>query len=56
MPLRSYSMKGQFALGDKISHPNFGDGIIGKLIYPNKVEVIFRTDVKVLIHGGAPAA
>jgi hypothetical protein len=56
MPMKTYSMKGSFALGDKISHPNFGDGIIGKLIYPNKVEVIFRTDVKVLIHAGAPAA
>lgn len=54
-PMKPYTMKSQFGLGDKISHPNFGDGIVGKLIYPNKVEVIFRTDVKVLIHGGAAA-
>ena len=52
-PLKPYTMKGQFALGDKIGHPTFGDGIVGKLIYPNKLEVIFRTDVKVLIHAGA---
>lgn len=51
-PIKSYSMKGHFALGDKIAHPNFGDGIIGRLIYPNKIEVIFRTDLKVLIHAG----
>ncbi len=51
-PMKSYSTKGHFTLGDKINHPNFGEGIVGKLIYPNKVEVIFRTDVKILIHGG----
>ncbi len=55
-PVKAYTMKGQFVLGDKLSHPTFGDGIVGKLIYPNKLEVIFRTDVKVLIHGGPPLA
>jgi hypothetical protein len=53
MPTKGYSTKGNFGLGDKISHPTFGDGIVGKLIYPNKIEVIFQMDVKVLIHGGA---
>lgn len=52
-PIKSYSTKGQFLLGDKIAHPSFGDGIVGRLIYPNKLEVIFRTDVKILIHAGA---
>ncbi len=52
IPIKTYSTRGQFNLGDKLSHPTFGDGIVGKLIYPNKLEVIFRTDVKVLIHGG----
>ncbi len=51
-PLKNYSAKGHFVLGDKISHPSFGDGIVGKLIYPNKLEVIFRTDLKVLIYAG----
>lgn len=52
IPVKPYSTKGQFGLGDKLHHPTFGDGIVGKLIYPNKLEVIFRTDVKVLIHSG----
>jgi len=52
-PMKSYNMKGSFLLGDKINHPNFGEGIVGKLIYPNKLEVIFRNDIKVLIHAGA---
>jgi hypothetical protein len=51
-PVKSYTMKGLFVLGDKLNHPNFGDGIVGKLIYPNKIEVIFRTDIKVLIYAG----
>ena len=53
-PVKPYSTKGQFALGDRLHHPTFGDGIVGKLIYPNKLEVIFRMDVKILIHAGAP--
>ena len=40
------------ALADKIKHPTFGEGIVNKLIYPNKVEVIFQSDVKILIHAG----
>lgn len=51
-PFKPYSTKASFALGDKINHPTFGEGIVGKLIYPNKLEVIFRNDLKVLIHGG----
>jgi hypothetical protein len=53
-PVKNYSAKGMFVLGDKISHATFGDGIVGKLIYPNKIEVIFRTDIKVLIYAGTP--
>ncbi len=48
--LKPYGLKKAFDLGDKIQHPTFGDGIIGKLIYPNKIEVVFRHDVKILIH------
>ena len=51
-PMKAYNTKGKFALGDKINHPTFGEGIVGKLIYPNKLEVIFQNDLKVLIHGG----
>ncbi len=52
IPLKPYTTRGHFGLGDKLNHPTFGDGIVGKLIYPNKLEVIFRHDVKVLIHAG----
>ena len=49
-PTKTYTTKAHFILGDKITHPSFGDGIVSRLIFPNKVEVIFRSDVKVLIH------
>jgi hypothetical protein len=52
-PMKPYGMKSKFALGDKIKHPNFGEGIVSRLIYPNKLEIIFQKDLKVLIHGGA---
>ena len=54
-PMRHYAANEGFQAGDKIAHPSFGEGIIQKLIYPNKVEVLFRTDMKVLIHAGKPA-
>lgn len=49
---KKYTMKTAYLLGEKIAHPKFGEGVISKLIYPNKLEVVFRTDIKVLVHGG----
>ncbi len=51
---RAYSMKTEFGLGEKIKHTKFGDGIVDRLVYPNKIEVVFRNDVKILIHGAKP--
>ncbi len=51
-PITSYGTKGKFRLGEKVGHSTFGDGIVLRLIHPNKMEVIFRTDLKILIHAG----
>lgn len=51
-PVVNYSTKAKFAVGDKVKHPTFGDGIVMKHIYPNKAEVIFEMDLKILICGG----
>lgn len=51
--VKPYTMKAQFQLGDRLNHSSFGEGIVSKLIYPNKLEVIFRTDIKVMIHAGS---
>ena len=50
----SYSPKTSFAVGSKVLHPSFGEGYVEKLIPPNKMEVLFQSDLKVLIHAGAP--
>ncbi len=52
-PTKNYAMDACFKLGEKVRHPKFGDGIVGKIIYPNKIEVIFKTDLKILIHTGS---
>ncbi len=52
---KNYSMKTDFAIGDKINHPTFGTGLVNRLIYPNKIEVIFKEDLKVLIYSGKQA-
>lgn len=48
--LINYSPKQAYKLGDVINHPSFGPGLIDKLIDENKIQVIFRGDVKTLIH------
>ncbi len=53
--VRQYAANEAFQAGDRIAHPTFGEGVIQKLIYPNKVEVLFRMDLKTLIHAGKPA-
>ena len=45
-----YSIKGSFAQGDLITHPNFGQGIVERLIDQNKIEVLFQDDYRTLIH------
>ncbi len=51
-PLNSYNAKVQVNLGDRLLHPTFGEGIVMKQIHPNKAEILFEMDLKVLITGG----
>ena len=46
----AYSIKTQFKLGDIIDHPKFGPGVVDRVFDSNKMEVIFKSDLKVLIH------
>jgi hypothetical protein len=48
-----YSPKGSFALDQVIEHPTFGMGFVSAVRDPGKIEVTFRSDVKLLIHGKA---
>lgn len=47
---QSYNMKTRFSAGDKIKHSKFGEGVVGKTIYPDKIEVYFKSDLKLLAH------
>jgi hypothetical protein len=45
-----YSMKASFQIGDVITHPTFGNGIVEKLIDNNKIEILFQDDYRTLMH------
>lgn len=47
---KQYVPTEKFILGDIIDHPTFGPGVIDKLIDNNKIQVIFRHDIKTLMH------
>ena len=48
-----YSPKQRFAVGDVIDHSVFGRGFVSGIRDGDKVEITFRSDVKVLVHGRA---
>lgn len=54
-PLNPYSSKAEMGVGDRIAHPTFGEGVVTKIIHPNKAEIIFEMDLKILIIGGPRA-
>jgi hypothetical protein len=47
---QTYSVRSKYDLGDIVDHPKFGPGVIEKLIDADKIQVIFRHDVKTLVH------
>lgn len=48
-----YSPKKTFALGDVVDHSIFGRGFVSAIRDGGKLEITFRSDVKVLVHGRA---
>ncbi|HSN14548.1 MAG TPA: hypothetical protein VLT61_07935 [Anaeromyxobacteraceae bacterium] len=46
-----YSPKRTYAVDDVVDHPIFGRGFVSAVRDGGKIEVTFRSDVKVLIHG-----
>jgi hypothetical protein len=45
-----YKPKQHFPVKAHLQHPQFGAGIVMKHIFPNKIEVLFEMDLKILIH------
>ena len=52
-PIRAYAQNGSFGEGEKVDHSTFGQGLITKLIQPNKMEVIFEAGTKLMIRGSS---
>lgn len=52
---RPYGTSERFQVDDLLEHPAFGTGIVVAEKGPQKIEVMFRTDVKVLLHNRGPA-
>jgi hypothetical protein len=48
---KSYSVKDRYELGDVLEHPIFGYGVATAVKDGNKIEVLFESGSKVLIHG-----
>jgi hypothetical protein len=48
---RPYSPKTRFAMGEVVDHSVFGLGFVSAVRDGDKVEITFRSDVKVLVHG-----
>lgn len=45
-----YSPKCMLEAGNIVDHAKFGDGVVLKLHHPNKAEVIFQDDIRLLIY------
>lgn len=47
----AYAMDGIFKKGDLVDHPTFGLGVVAQTEMPNKIEVVFRQESRLLICG-----
>jgi len=48
---RAYSPKATFAPGERVVHPQFGEGSVRTLLPDRKVEVEFSDGIRALVHG-----
>ncbi len=49
--MKPYSIRTVFEVGDGITHPKFGDGFVESIIDNSKINVVFKNDIKTLVHG-----
>jgi hypothetical protein len=52
-PGRPYSPREVFAAGDVLEHPIFGRGFVSAVREGGKIEVAFRSAMRILVHGRA---
>lgn len=52
---KPYTLDGLYEEGEKVDHRSFGLGMVKKLISPDKMEVLFEDELKIMIRGIVPA-
>ncbi len=50
-PLRSFRTTETYAVGDRLAHPSFGEGVVQALKGVSKIEVLFEAGSKILVQG-----
>jgi len=48
---KDYTLRDSYDPGDRISHPKLGEGVVQKALGPNKVEIRFGDESRVLVQG-----
>ena len=48
---KPYNVATIFAEGELVRHKKFGDGVVTRVIDPQKIEVLFKDEPKTLAHG-----
>ena len=49
--VKAYALDGSYGEGEKVDHSTFGQGLVVKLISPNKMEVLFEEGSEFMIRG-----
>lgn len=50
-PAKPYAPSETFAMGDRVMHKKFGEGLVTKIVDKGKVEISFPEGAKILVHG-----
>ena len=49
-PVRAFRTTETFAVGERLTHPTLGEGVVQAIAGPTKIEVLFGAERKVLVH------
>jgi hypothetical protein len=50
-PRRPFSPRESYEVGDRVTHPSLGEGVVQAVNGPTKVEILFAVGTKTMVHG-----
>jgi hypothetical protein len=50
-PCRPFRASDTYRVGDRIAHDRFGEGVVQEVRGPTKIEVLFESGARILVHG-----